>query len=131
MVDLVYGDKALKKTANYAILKKVKSRNTTEDQRLFNPKKMVRTASLIASVATAIEDDRRLGVKYLVAAHGVSIYTIHSILHKDLGLEKKSAKWVPKLLSDEQKKSVSGPAQPSSPPSSAGQCRCWITCHYG
>jgi hypothetical protein len=131
MVDLVYGDKALKKTANYAILKKVKSGNTTEDQRHFNPKKTVRTASLIAAVAAAVEDDCHLGVKYLAAAHGVSVYTIHSILHKDLGLENKSARWVPKLLSDEQKKSVCGPAQPSSPPSSAGPWRCWITCHYG
>jgi histone-lysine N-methyltransferase SETMAR len=33
----------------------------------------------------------------------VSVYTIHSNLHKDLGLEKKSARWVPKLLSSEQK----------------------------
>ncbi len=31
------------------------------------------------------------------------MYTIHSNLHKDLGLEKKSARWVPKLLSLEQK----------------------------
>jgi hypothetical protein len=103
MVDLVYGDKALKKTAIYAILKKVKSGKTTEDQRRFNPKKTVRTASLIASVAAAIEDDHHLSVKYLAAVNGVSIYTINSILHKDLGLEKKSARWVPKLLSVEQK----------------------------
>jgi hypothetical protein len=37
-LDLVYGDKALKKTAIYAILKNVKSGKTTEDQRRFNPK---------------------------------------------------------------------------------------------
>ncbi len=30
--------------------------------------------------------------------------TIHAILKVDLGLEKKSARWVPKLLSSEQKK---------------------------
>ena len=29
--------------------------------------------------------------------------TIHRILHDDLGLVKKSARWVPKLLSQEQK----------------------------
>jgi hypothetical protein len=102
-MDLVYGDKALKKTAIYAILKKVKSGKITEDQRRFNPKKTVQTASLIASVAAAIEEDRHLSVKYLAAVNGVSVYIIHSILHKDLGLEKKSARWVPKLLSVEQK----------------------------
>jgi hypothetical protein len=102
-VDFVYGDKALKKTAIYSILKKVKFGKTTEDQRRFNPKKTVWTASLITSAASAVEDDCRLGVKYLAAVHGVSVYTIHSVLHKDLGLEKKSTRWVPKLLSDEQK----------------------------
>jgi histone-lysine N-methyltransferase SETMAR len=34
---------------------------------------------------------------------GASIGTIYSILHKDLGLTKKSARWVPKLLTKEQK----------------------------
>jgi hypothetical protein len=103
MVDLVYGDKALKKTAIYAIFKKVSPEKPQEDQRRFNPKKTMQTASLIASVATAVEEDHRLGVKYLATVHGVSVYTIHSILHKDLGLEKKSSRWLPKLLSDELK----------------------------
>ena len=35
-------------------------------------------------------------------AYGVSNDTIHKILHDDLGLSKKSARWVPKLLSKEQ-----------------------------
>jgi histone-lysine N-methyltransferase SETMAR len=102
-VETVYGDKALKKTAIYAILKKVKAGKNTDDQRHLNPKKTVRTASLIASIAAAVEADRRQCIKSLAAVHGVSVYTVHSILHKDLGLEKKSARWVPKLLSSEQK----------------------------
>jgi histone-lysine N-methyltransferase SETMAR len=102
-VDTVYGDKALKKTAIYAILKKVKAGENTDDQRHLNPKKRSRTPYIIAAVAASIEQDRRQSVKSLAAAHGVSVYTIHGILHKDLGLEKKSARWVPKLLSDEQK----------------------------
>ncbi len=39
----------------------------------------------------------------IAAAHGVSEKTIFNILHQDLGLKKKSARWVPKLLSEEQK----------------------------
>ncbi len=49
-----------------------------------SPKKMVRTASLIVSFAAAVEADRRQCIKSLAAIHGVSVYTIHSILHKDL-----------------------------------------------
>jgi hypothetical protein len=40
----------------------------------------------------------------LVTAHGVSYGTIHNNLHDELGLVKKLARWVPKLLSEEQKK---------------------------
>jgi hypothetical protein len=83
-METIYGDKAMKKITIYAILKKVKG---GKNQRHLNPKKTVRTASLIASVATAIEEDCRQYIKSLAAVHGVSVYTIHSILHKDTGLE--------------------------------------------
>jgi hypothetical protein len=46
-LDLVYGDKALKKTAIYAILKKVKSGKTTEDQRHFYLKKTVKRPGMV------------------------------------------------------------------------------------
>ncbi len=61
------------------------------------------TTALIAPVAAAIEEDRRLSIKALATAHGKSGSTIRAMLHDDLGLEKKSARWVPKLLNDEQK----------------------------
>jgi hypothetical protein len=63
----------------------------------------VRTTELIASVATAIEEDRCLSMEAIAIAHGVSEKTIFNVLHQDLGLEKKSARWVPKLLSEEPK----------------------------
>jgi histone-lysine N-methyltransferase SETMAR len=64
----------------------------------------VRTPALIASVTAAVEEDRRICIEALATAHGTSVSTIHAVLHDDLGLEKKSARWVPKLLNDEQKK---------------------------
>jgi hypothetical protein len=103
MVDAAYGDQTLQKTAIYAIIKKVKAGESTADMRHLNPKKTVRTPELIASVAAAIEEDRCLSMEAIAAAHGVSEKTIFTILHQDLGLEKKSARWVPKLLSEEQK----------------------------
>ncbi len=51
----------------------------------------------------AVEEDNRLSIKALATAHGKFISMIHTMLHDDLGLEKKSARWVPKLLNDEQK----------------------------
>jgi hypothetical protein len=40
----------------------------------------------------------------LARAHGVSKRTINLTLRHDLNLTKKSARWVPKLLTDEMKK---------------------------
>jgi histone-lysine N-methyltransferase SETMAR len=48
--------------------------------------------------------DQRVTVRRLALAHGVSKNTIHSMLKEDLNLSKKSARWVPKLLTEEMKK---------------------------
>jgi hypothetical protein len=102
-VEAAYGDKALKKTSIYAIINKVKKGETTADQRHLNSKKTVGTLALIASVTAAVEDDRRVCIEALATAHGTSISTIHAMLHTNLGLEKKSARSVHKLLNDDQK----------------------------
>ena len=99
-----WGDLALKKTQLYAIIKKVKAGKNAYDQRSLSSQRTKRTASSIAAVAAAIEDDRRFTIRSLVFVTGLSVTTIYRILKDDLGLVKKSARWVPKLLSDEQKK---------------------------
>ena len=100
-----WGDLALKKTQIYAIIKKLKAGENAYYQRSLSSQKTKRTASSVAAVvAAAIEEDRRFTVRSLVSATGLSTMTIHRILKDDLGLVKKSARWVPKLLSDAQKK---------------------------
>jgi hypothetical protein len=93
LLDDVYGDKALKKTQIYKILKQVKMGKC---QRGFTKQKTKMTADLIASVAA---EDRRVSIQDLARAHGTSYGTISRILHSQLGLVKMSARWVPKLLS--------------------------------
>ncbi len=90
-------------TSIYYILKKVKDGKSTDDQRHLNAKKTKRTAAIVAAVAANVAEDRRVSCKDLASAHGLSIGTVFNILRDDLGLVKKSARWVPKLLSDEQK----------------------------
>ncbi len=67
-VEAAYGDKALKKKSIYAIINKVKKGETTADQRHLNSKKTVWTLALIASVAAAVEDDRRVCIEALATA---------------------------------------------------------------
>ena len=102
-VKAAYGDKALTRSAIYKIIKLVKAGKPTEDQRKNNAKKNVRNQWLIAPVSAAVGYDARVNIRDIAAANGVSYGTIFNILHKDLGLSKKSARWVPKLLTDAQK----------------------------
>jgi len=74
------------------------------DQRHKNPKKTVGSSSLIAAFDATVEEDRLINIHTIARAHGPSYGSIHSILHKDLKLVKKSARWVPKLLSEAQMK---------------------------
>jgi hypothetical protein len=54
-------------------------------------------------VAADVAVDRQVSCKDLAFAYGLSIGTVFNILRDDLVLVKKSARWMPKLLSDEQK----------------------------
>jgi len=59
---------------------------------------------LIAAVATPIEASRLFLVPAIAQPKGVLAKTIQPFLTKKQGLVKKSAHWVPKLLTQEQLK---------------------------
>jgi len=103
VTDAAYGEKTLSRSQIYLIMKQVKDGKDMTDQRGRHTPKRSRTAALINDVAAAVKEDGRITLRTLASAHGVSIDTIHKILHEDLGLSKKSARWVPKLLNQEQK----------------------------
>ena len=85
------------------IIKNVLARKSNEDQRHLNPKNTARISVLIAAVAANIEEDLCVSIKILASAHVVSVQTLQNFLSKDLSLAKRSARWVPQLLSEEQK----------------------------
>ena len=72
LLDDVYRDKALKKTQIYKILKQV---NMGKNRRGFTKQKTKMTADLIASVAAAVAEDRRVSIQDLARAHGTSYGT--------------------------------------------------------
>jgi AraC-like DNA-binding protein len=94
LVDEAFGDKALKKTQIYDIVRKVRAGKDASDQRSLSAKKNKRTASLIAAVAAAVEKDRRVTLQELSSELSASYGTIRRILKDELGLSKKSARWV-------------------------------------
>lgn len=60
-----------------------------------------RNPELIDAVRGFVEEDRRVSVVDVAHNFDVSTGTAFNILHSDLGLTKKSARWVPKLLSED------------------------------
>ena len=102
-VEEAYPGEGLSLSQVYRLIKTVKEGKDDKDKRGKDKNKTIRKANLIQAVKADVEDDRRVTVQQLAEWHAVSLETIISVLHKDLGLSKKSARWVPKLLSDEQK----------------------------
>ena len=84
LVNNIHGDKALKMRTIYKILKQIKAGKNTTNRRKFNLKKIVQTATLIAAVTANVEADCMICMNSLASAHGTSVGTLFSILHKDL-----------------------------------------------
>ena len=61
------------------------------------------TKANIADVKIVVEQDARLSVKDLASCTGISEGSVQIILKKRLDLRKVCARWVPHLLTEEQK----------------------------
>ena len=62
-----------------------------------------RKEEVIDQVREKVLEDRRLTVQEIVAQVGKSTGSVHSILTEDLNLRRVSTKFVPKLLTEQQK----------------------------
>ena len=59
---------------------------------------------IVSKIKEIIEGDARFTVRDIARKVGISLSTVHLILKKHLKVRKISARWVPHLLSDEQKR---------------------------
>ena len=63
------------------------------------------TEKNVATVKTIIEEDARCTVQEIEELNGIHSSSVLKILHERLGLRKICARWVPHLLTDQQKQS--------------------------
>ena len=61
------------------------------------------TEDSVCQVKTLVQEDRRVTVKQLAAITKMSVVSIETILHDHLHMSKVSARWVPRLLTPNQK----------------------------
>ena len=73
-----------------------------DDTRPGRPKTSVTMAN-IAAVKIVVEQDARLSVKDIASCTGISEGSVQTILKKRLDLRKVCTRWVPHLLTEEQK----------------------------
>ena len=64
----------------------------------------VTTPEMIDKIYGMVFSDRRIKVREIVKATGITESTVFSILHEKLDVKKISARWVPRLLSKENKR---------------------------
>ena len=62
-----------------------------------------RSEDMIARVEQMVMEDRRLTVKQIAVNAGISVGSVDTILHDNLKMRKVSARWVPRMLTDENK----------------------------
>ena len=66
--------------------------------------KNVTTPEIIEKIHEIVLDDRKVKVRELAEATGISIQSVVKILHHNLGMRKITDNWVPRLLIIDQKR---------------------------
>ncbi len=102
IMDESYGEKSLSISQVRRIMAKVRAGEDAKDNR-GGSQKTVRTADLIEAVEAMVDKDRRVTVRELALDLDASTGTIEKVLHQDLGLSKRCARWVPRLLTNDHK----------------------------
>jgi histone-lysine N-methyltransferase SETMAR len=100
----VFGDRALQKTMVYEWIHRFDSGvSTTADE----PRKGRPTTSTgvdnVRKVESLLRQDSRVTVRELCQETNISLGSMHTILHEELWVSKLTARWVPRLLTPEQK----------------------------
>ena len=91
-----HGSKALSLSQIYWIIADVRAGKGASDKRHLNPKMTKRTLDIIKAVREFVEADRHVTIRDISEAFALSDGTIRNILHDDLDLVKRTARWVPK-----------------------------------
>jgi histone-lysine N-methyltransferase SETMAR len=78
-------------------------RTSTKDEHREGRPSTARTDNNIKKIEDLVLIDRRVTIRYLNEMTGISYGSIQRILTEDLNMNKVSARWVPRMLNDDQK----------------------------
>ncbi len=103
-VNKAYPDNGMSRATIYRIIKTVSAGGDAQDgrQRGNNSGKGKRI-NLVSPIKRIVAENPRITVRELSERFDIARRTVERILKNELGLSKKTARWVPKLLTDEQR----------------------------
>ena len=78
-------------------------RQSVRDDKRCEKSKKVRTPELIGQIKNLMDKDRRVFIETISAQFDVSVGTVHTIIHEELKMRKICAKFVPRVLKEDQK----------------------------
>ncbi|XP_053391639.1 protein GVQW3-like [Mercenaria mercenaria] len=104
MLEKAYGMKAMKKSQVYEWYGRFKNgRDSVMDEpRSDRPTSI--TSRHVTEIKGLLELDRRITIREVSDKVDCSIGTVHDILHNKLNMRRICTRWIPKMLSDDQKK---------------------------
>ena len=79
------------------------SREAVRDDERCGRSNVVRTSELISQIKTFMDKDRRVSKETISAQFDVSVGTGHTIIHEELKTQKICAKFIPRVLREDQK----------------------------
>jgi len=81
-----------------------RGRTSLEDDSREGRLKSATIPEIIEKVHDMVLDDRRMKVREIAGSIGISKERVGYILHEELGMKKLCARWVPRLLTADQKR---------------------------
>ena len=103
MITDSYGTSSMKKTSKYEwfnVFKNDPSHDVTDRPRSGRPSA---TSEKADEIRELLQSDRRLTIRDIGLKVGLSTSTVHSIVTRKLGMSKVCARWIPRILTIEQK----------------------------
>ena len=104
-LDSVYGEASPSfTTVKHWVAEYKRGRTSIFDEERSGRPKTATTDEMVDLVHQTVMKDRRLTVMDIAEACEISSERVHKILHQDLDMRKLSARWVPRLLTIDQKR---------------------------
>ena len=104
MLQTAYGPSCMNRASVFEWHKRFKEgRESVRDDERCERSREVRTPELIGQINNFMDKDRRVSIETISAQFDVSVGTVHTIIREELKMRKICAKFVPRVLSEDQK----------------------------